>query len=176
MRLRLGDRRRPRAGYSVVRAQKISDASGIHSSRRPAPSRRTRVVSHRPEPVPFERIVVFGACPRLMGGFTGMGGLSCRPCGWWPTLGDLRRHLDFRGHADLRHARRVALHARLSDPWRARAGHHADRSTDPGFVWPPGLLGKDAPGRPWSLTLAVNRPRRSMPVVLPILGAARRLP
>lgn len=63
MRLRLGDRRRPRAGYSVVRAQKISDASGIHSSRRPAPSRRTRVVSHRPEPVPFERIVVFGACP-----------------------------------------------------------------------------------------------------------------
>jgi len=48
MRLRLGDRRRPRAGYSVVRAQKISDASGIHSSRRPAPSRRTRVVSHRP--------------------------------------------------------------------------------------------------------------------------------
>ena len=176
MRLRLGDRRRPRAGYSVVRAQKISDAFGISSSRRPAPSRRTRVVSHRPEPVPFERILVFGACPRLMGGFTGMGGLSCRPCGWWPTLGDLRRHLNFRGHADLRHARRVALHARLSDPWRARAGHRADRSTDPGFVWPRGLLGKDAPGRPWGLTHAVNRPRRSMPVVLPILGAARRLP
>jgi hypothetical protein len=31
-------------------------------------------------------------------------------------------------------------------------------------------------GRPWGLTHAVNRPRRSMPVVLPILGAARRLP
>jgi hypothetical protein len=37
------------------------------------------------------------------------------------------------------------------------------------------LLGNDAPGTSWDLTLAVDRPRRSMPVVLAILGAARRL-
>jgi len=175
MRLRLGDRRRPRAGYSVVRAQKISDASSIHSSHQPAPSRRTRVVSHRPEPVPFERILVSGSCPCLMGRSAGMGGLSCLPRGWWPTLGELRRHLDFRGHAGLRHDRGVALHARLSGPWRARACHRPNCSTDSGLVWPPGLLGNDAPGTPWDLTLAVNRQRRFMLVVPAILGAARWL-
>jgi hypothetical protein len=37
------------------------------------------------------------------------------------------------------------------------------------------LLGNDAPGTSWDLTL-VDRPRRCMPVVLPVLGAARRLP